>query len=114
MSQKKKVKIWTAARDSSAGFMITENKAFMVADRANHFVASPNGAIITGKSVVLNTTSENIRNGGLFVKMNDLTQMVPTTLVTPMPGQIPFPPLGFVTAMVKDLAFMIALMNPPS
>lgn len=113
MTQKNKVKIWTASENTAAGFMVTENKAYMIADRSNHFVASPNGAIITGKSIVFNTTSENIRAGGFFIKMNDIVQMIPTTLVTPMPSQVPFPPLGFVSAIVKDLAFVTAMMNPP-
>ena len=110
--QKSTVKIWTATRDSQAGFMVMENKALMVADRNNFVATTKNGTIITGKSIVLNTASENIRNGGLFVKMNDLVQMVPTTLVTPMPGQVPFPPLAFVTTIMKDMGFMLAMMNP--
>lgn len=113
MTQKKNIKIWTATSKSSAGFMVTEKKALMIADRQNYVAATPNGTVITGKSIVLNTSSENIRNGGLFVKMNDFTQMIPTTLTTPMPGQIPFPPLGLISGIVKDMAFMMALMNPP-
>jgi len=116
MAQKQKanVKIWTATKDSQAGFMVAEEKAYMVANRNNFVATSKNGTIITGKSIVLNVTSENIRNGGLFVKMNDFVQMIPTTLVTPMPGQIPFPPLAFITTIMKDMGFMTALMNPAS
>lgn len=111
MQQKKNIKIWTATPDSQAGVMVTENKAFLIADRNNYVVATPNGTIISGKSVVLNTTSENIRGGGIFVKMNDFVQMIPQTLVTPMPNQIPFPPLGFAMGIVDDLAFFMAMVG---
>ena len=107
--EKKKVKIWTAVKDAQAGVMVTEKEALLVADRNNYVAATPNGVVLAGKSIVRNVTSENIRQGGIFVKMNDLTQMVPTTLVTPMPGHIPFPPLGFVMDIVKDMPFFIAM-----
>lgn len=113
MSQKKYVKIWTAKPKASAGFMVTEKKALMIADRNNYVAATPNGTVITGKSIVLNTSSENIRAGGMFVKMNDFTKMIPTTLTTPMPDQIPFPPLGLISGIVDDMSFMMALMNTP-
>ena len=106
---KEKVKIWTAVRDAQAGFMVTEKKAAMIADRNNYMSVSKNGSLISGKSITLNTTSENIRNGGIFVKMNDITQMIPTTLVTPMPGQIPFPPLGMLMGILKDMPFFLAM-----
>lgn len=112
--QKATAKIWTASKDSQAGFMVMEDKAVMAADRNNFVSTTKNGTVITGKSIVLNTVSENIRNGGLFIKMNDLVQMVPTTLVTPMPAQVPFPPLAFVTTILKDMGFMTALLNPPN
>jgi len=92
--KKDTVKIWTATRNSKAGFMVSEETVIMAADRNNFFAASKDGVIASGQSIVLNTTSENIRNGGAFVKMNDFTQLIPTTLVTPMPSQIPYPPLS--------------------
>ena len=115
MAQKQKahVKIWTATRDSQAGFMVMENKAYMVADRNNFVGVTKNGTVIAGKSIVLNVTSENIRAGGLFVKQNDIVQMVPQTLVTPMGSQTPFPPLGLMSSVMKDMGFMTALLNPP-
>ena len=112
--QKGNVRIWTATSTSQAGFMAMEEKAIMAADRSNFVATTKNGTIISGKSIVLNTTSENIRNGGLFVKMNDMVQMIPTTLVTPMPSQVPYPPLGFVTSIMKDMGFMFAMMAPIS
>jgi hypothetical protein len=43
--------------------------------------------------------------------MNDIVKMIPTTLVTPMPGQIPFPPLALITGIMKDMPFFIAMLN---
>lgn len=107
--QKKHVKVWTAVKNAQAGMMVTENKAYVIANRSNYFAATPNGTVITGQSIVFNTMSENIREGGLFTKMNDIVQMIPTTLVTPMPAHIPFPPLGFANAIIEDMPFFLAM-----
>jgi len=105
----KNIKIWKATRNSNAGFMVTERSAFMIGTRNNFIVAADTGVSIAGKSISFNTTSENIRAGGLFVQMNDFVRMVPQTLVTPMPTQIPFPPFGMVTSVMKDLPFFLAM-----
>ena len=110
--QKKNVKIWTATSDAQAGIMVEETKAYLIADRSNYVVATKNGPILSGRGITFNTTSENISEGGMFVKMNDLVQMIPSTLVTPMPAHIPFPPLGFALGILKDLPFFLAMAMP--
>lgn len=108
-NEKKHVRIWTAVKDAQAGIMVTEKKALVIADRNNYFAATPNGSVITGKSIVFNTMSENVRDGGMWTRYNDLVQMIPTTLVTPMPAHIPFPPLGFAMGILDDLPFFLAM-----
>lgn len=110
-STKKHIKIWKATPESKAGFMATERAAFLIGTKGNFVAADKNGVAIQGKSISLQTTSENIRVGGLFVKMNDFTQMVPTTVVTPMPSQVPFPPLGLISGIAKDMPFFMALLG---
>jgi len=107
--QKKNVKIWTAVRDTKAGVMVTPKEAYMVANGTNYIGVSENGAIIAGNSISFHTLSENQRHAGMFVKMNDIVQMIPTTLVTPMPAQVPFPPLSFASEIVEDLPMFIAM-----
>lgn len=111
MSQQKQVKVWTASKDAPAGFQVEEKAAYLIGSRANFVVADGNGVTLNGKSITLGTGSENIRSGGLFVGMNDIIRMIPTTLVTPMPHQIPFPPMGLVTGLMKDLPFFVAMLN---
>ncbi len=107
---KKNIKIWKATNSAKAGMMITDRSAYLIGSPGNFVVADRNGVTIMGKSISFGTTSENIRAGGLFVKMNDFVQMIPTTLVTPMPGQVPFPPLGLVSGLAKDMPFFFAMM----
>ena len=106
----KNIKIWKATSNSNAGFMVTPKSAFMIANKNNFVAVGDVGISLTGKSISFATTSENLRKGGLFVEMNDFVKMIPTTLVTPMPEQIPFPPLGMVSSVIKDLPFFLAMM----
>ncbi len=110
-NQRKTVKVWRASINSPAGMMVTEKAAFLIGNRSNFVVANDIGTLISGKSITLNTTSEQIRVGGFFVKMNDLTQMIPSTLVTPMPNQVPFPPLGLALGILKDIPFFLGMIN---
>lgn len=110
MTTKKDFKIWTAV-PGGPGVMATPEEAFLVGDQGNFVVASKTGVSIMGKSVTLGTTGENIRQGGLFVGMNDFVRMIPSTIVTPIPPQIPFPPLGMISTVLSDLPFFIAMMT---
>jgi len=110
MTQKKNYKIWTATKDSQAGLMLTEKEAVLVANRSNFVAATPIGIALNGNSIAMNTTSENIKNGGIFNKMNDIVQLIPTTLVTPMPAQVPFPPLAFASEIVQMVPFFLAMV----
>lgn len=111
MSSTKNVKIWKATKHAAAGVMVDQKNAYLIGNSKNFVAASNAGVSIMGKSVTIGTTSENIRKGGLFVEMNDLVKMVPTTLVTPMPAQVPFPPLAMVSSIMKDLPFFLAMVG---
>lgn len=106
----KNIKIWKATKDSNAGVMVTPKSAYLIGSRNNFVAVGDTGVAIVGKSIALNVTTENVRNGGLWTNMNDFVRMVPQTLTTPMPTQIPFPPLGMVTSVIKDLPFFLAMV----
>jgi hypothetical protein len=91
--------------------MATQKASYVIGTPGNFVVASDKGVTLMGKSITMGTTSENVRNGGMFVEMNDFVKMVPTTVVTPMPGQIPFPPLGLITSIAKDMDFFLAMLG---
>ena len=106
----KNIKIWKATNKSNAGMMVTERAAFLIGTSKNFVVASDKGVGIAGKSISFMTTSENIRQGGLWIQMNDFAKMIPSTLISPLPYQIPFPPAGLITSVAKDLPFFLAML----
>lgn len=109
---RKNIKIWTATPDAKAGLMVTPEASFLVGNSKNFIAANNTGISLMGKSISFGVPSENQRHGGLFIKMSDITQMIPTTLATPMPAQIPWPPLGMVDKILRDLPFFMAMLIP--
>lgn len=107
----RRVQVWRISRESPAAIEVTENTALLAGSRANFVAASGAGVTIVGKSVNFGVLSENQRHGGLFIRMNDFLQMVPTTIVTPVPNQIPFPPFGLASSMLSDLPFFLAMLS---
>ena len=102
------IKTWRV-EGAKAGMMVTSEGAFMVGSEKNFIAVTGKGISLMGKSIAFGTTSENIRHGGLWVEMNDFLRMIPQTIVTPIPSQIPWPPLGFATSLVRDVPFFIAI-----
>ena len=105
---KNKVKVWKATTDSPAGFMITPDAAIMAGNSKNFIAADKNGVSIAG-SLSLMMTSDQIRQGGLFIQMNDFVQMIPKTIVTPIPQIIPFPPVAFFASIATSMPMILAL-----
>jgi hypothetical protein len=104
-------KIWKASKDAVAGFMVTDNMAVMAGNASNFIAIDKTGIAISGKGISFNTVSENQRHGGVFVKMNDFVQMIPKTIVTIIPSQVPYAPVGMLTQVTKDLPFFLAMIG---
>lgn len=111
MAGDRKVRVWRVSKNSSAGIEITDNSAVVAGSRANFIAAHGAGITLMGKSISFGVPSENIREGGMFVRLNDFVQMIPSTLVTPMPNHIPYPPFGLATAMLGDLPFFMGMLS---
>jgi hypothetical protein len=94
----KKYRVWVVGKDANAGFIATPNWVGMASNK-NYIAVDENGIAIGGRGISLNTSSESVRRGGLFVNMNDFVRMIPGTIVTPIPPQIPFPPLGLINVV---------------
>lgn len=109
MSESKYIRVWKVSKRSSAGVMLTERSASLIGNKSNFVAADNTGVSIIGNSINFGVLSENQRHGGFFVKMNDFVQMVPTTIVTPTPNQIPFPPTGLISSVAKDMPFFTAM-----
>ncbi len=106
---KKQFRIWQAVKDGPAT-MVTPEAAFLIGSKNNFIAAHKNGLALIGKGITFGTSGEQIRQGGLFVGMNDFVRMIPSTITTPIPPQMPMPPMGMVSSVMKDLPFFIAMM----
>ncbi len=109
MASEERVRIWKASPTAKPGFMVTPEVVVMAANRHNFIVVDQTGTNIAGP-VSLMTTSEQIRQGGLFVQMNDFVRMVPPTIVTPIPSQVPFPPVALVASVALSMPILMALL----
>lgn len=108
--QEMKYKIWKSTMTSDAGMMVTPDTAYVIGNKNNFIAASNLGVAINANGISFNCLSDNRRNGGIFVNMNDFIRMVPQTIVTPVPTQIPFPPIALPLEMVKGLPFFMAML----
>lgn len=102
-------RVWKATRTAPAGMVITETSALMIGNENNLIAVDETGVTISGP-ISLVAEAHNIRRGGLFIGLNDFTDMIPSTIVTPLPKQIPFPPIQGVIGIAKDVAFFTALL----
>jgi hypothetical protein len=109
MASEQKFKIWKCTNDSASGFMVTPDSIVMAGTSKNFIVIDQNGTNIAGP-ISFMTTSDQIRQGGLFIQMNDFVKMIPGTMVTPIPQQIPFPPVALIASVAESLPFLLAMM----
>jgi len=102
-------KIFRASKDATSGVQVTEDDAALVGNK-QHFVLSNNtGNVIYGPTSIV-ADAANRRVGGLWTGINDFVHMFPSTIVTPIPQQIPNPILGSLTRLASDTAFFMAML----
>ncbi len=102
-------KIWKASRKSTAGMMVTETSSMMIGSPDVVVVADDRGITLAGPISIV-ADGMNIRRGGLFVGLNDFAQMIPSTILTPLPQQIPLPPINGLVNISKDIAYFMSLL----
>ena len=98
-----------ASSQGKAGVEITEQSAALVGNQNNFIVCNESGTYVKGPISFI-TDATGIRKGGLFVGLNDFLHMVPSTIISPIPTQIPFMPVGGLVNLTRDLAFFLALL----
>jgi len=104
-------KVWTARKEGTAGFMVTPSTVLMAGNKQNAVICDDKGVYLGGGgSIAFVTTSENIRQGGAFIQMNDFMRMIPPTIVTIQPQQIPWPPIALPAGIARDLPVFIAML----
>lgn len=107
---RKNYKIWKANKETEVGMMVTPDMVVMAGSSKNFIAIDKNATFISGP-ISMNSTSDQIRQGGLFVQMNDFVKMVPGTIVTPIPQQIPFPPVQFFAQIAQVMPALMALIK---
>lgn len=104
-----KAKIWKASLDAPAQFAIANESAFMVGAENRFIKVNKNGTTIYGPvSIVAGT--ESIKTGAMFVSLPNLLKMIPSTQWSPMPSQIPMPPINVAFDLAADVSFFALLL----
>jgi len=105
-----KAKIWKHGIDSPAQIAITDENAYLVGSENKFIKAGQNGTVIYGPlSIVAGT--ESIKTGGMFTQLPNIVKMIPSTTVTPIPDQIPSPPLNVAIDLAADVGFFMSLLG---
>lgn len=102
-------RVWKASRTATSGVILNEDSTVILGNKDNLIALDKNGVTISGP-ISLVAEAHNIRRGGLFVGLNDFTDMIPSTIVTPLPKQIPLPPIQGLINIAQDVAFFTSLL----
>jgi hypothetical protein len=102
-------KVFRASKTARASLFLDESSAVLVGDDRHFVVADDRGVTIKGP-ISFVTDSMSVRRGALFVGLNDFLEMIPSTIITPIPKQIPFPPVFMLMNIAKDVAFFTAML----
>lgn len=110
MSTEKRFKIWKCSNDSAAGFMVTPDSVVMAGTSKNFIVIDEHGTNIAGP-VSMMTSSDQIRQGGLFTQSPDFLQMIPSTITTAGVNTLkPFPPVALFASIAEVMPGLLILM----
>ena len=109
MAINKKARVLRTQSSAKAGIYVEDNAVSIVGDSRHFIVADDRGITIKGP-VSFVSDSMGRRTAGLFTGINDFLEMIPQTIITPIPSKIPFPPVFALTNIATDLAFFMALL----
>jgi hypothetical protein len=102
-------RVYKASTAGKASVEIGEASVAVAGDSRHFIVVDDRGTSIKGPISII-SDAMGTRRGGLFVGINDFLHMIPSTLVSPIPNQIPVPPIQGMTAITKDVAFFLAML----
>jgi len=98
-----------SSKDADASIVISDKSVKIVGNSKNFIAIDDRGITLKGP-ISLVTDGTGIRRGGLFVQMPDMIRMIPSTIVTPLPSQIPIPPIHGLINIKLDVAFFLSLL----
>jgi hypothetical protein len=98
-----------SSKNANASLVLSDNSAKLVGD-SRHFIAVDERGVTIKGPISLVTDGTGIRRGALFVQMPDMIRMIPSTIVTPLPSQIPIPPIHGLINLKMDTALFLSLL----
>ena len=109
MAGSKRNKIIRASEAAKAGILV-ENNAISISGSSENFVrVETNGTAIRGPMSMINMGPQR-RVGGLWVNQMEILDMIPETLITPIPNIFPMPPMLALVNLGSDVGFFAGLI----
>ena len=105
----KTARAWKATREAESGFFLDIDKVIMAGDNKHFLAADKNGVTIKGQLSIVAMSNE-VRTGGLFIGPGEFSEMIPSTIVTPLPLKVPSIPTTAITNILQDVAFFSAFL----
>lgn len=100
-------RVFRTSSKSPAGVFVQDKSAALFGNHKNFVVADDRGITIKGPISFI-SDSMGRRTGGLFVGINDFLEMIPQTILTPIPSKIPFPPIFEAVAIAGTVGYFLA------
>jgi hypothetical protein len=86
--QKSNVRVWRVTLDSEAGIMLTPRSLTLVGNENNFIHMDNNSISVSGSKINFATDPMNISKGILFTEQLGFLQMLPSSIVMPLPNLI--------------------------
>ena len=101
MAANENTRVIKANQGAKPGIEVSESVVIIAGD-SRHFIAVDERGVTIKGPVSFVTDAMGVRRGGLFVGINDFLHMIPSTIITPIPQNIPIPPVAGVANLAKD------------
>jgi hypothetical protein len=106
---KKRVKVWSLP-DSETSIRMDSDAVFIKANTKTFIAVDQNGITLRG-NMSNASMGPGQRTGGFWIQMPEFSNMIPKTLVTPIPQMIPMPPikpiLGIIQGVTIGMSFLM-------
>lgn len=104
-----KAKVWRVSPEAEAHIRIEEGGVYIAGSNTS-FIAVDGGGITLRGNVSIANMGPGRRVGGFFVNQLEFADMIPKTIVTPIPAKMPYPPLGFLAGILQGVTFGLAFL----
>ena len=102
-------KVFRVSKGAAASLWLQEKSAALIGDDRHYVLADEQGITLKGPISIV-ADSMGIRRGGLWVGLNDFVEMIPSTIMTPIPSRIPFPPIFGLVGLGVTVAFFTSML----